>query len=67
MIKEKEKYYYKGKDPKNSFEFWVSKVEPDINRVLIVTDKGTEDAKVFTLSLNTVNDSVKENLIQKVI
>ena len=60
-------YLYKAKDPDNSFEFWISEINQNNKKVYIITEKGTDNANVFSVSFNTLNDSIKENLIELVV
>ena len=62
-MKEKQSYLYAGKNPENSFTFWLSKIEEDT--VIIITDKDTPEMNVFKVKRKDLQKDFNDNRIRE--
>ena len=62
-MKEKQYYLYIGKDPENSFTFWLSKIFDD--HVLAVVNKDTPDMNVYKVNKESLIQAEEENRLKE--
>jgi len=65
-IKEKSYWYYIGRNIKNSFDFFISKIDNKLDEAVIVTNKDTPEMNIFKVKISHLERQLQMKRLKKI-